>query len=265
VYRFHARSCTRYDRGRVFLVGDAAHVTPPFVGQGLVSGLRDAANLAWKLAWVAQGRAQPSILESYDPERRPHAKKMIALAKVMGRLVMPRDAPTAVLIHGAMKLARSIPGLRAYTEGLGAKPKPRFERGLFVKGRGSRLGRGGVISQFRVRTPEGLVLRSDDVLGPALALVGLGAGGADALSRLDTASRERWAGLGGTTVSVVLPEQREQGDNGVCVVLDDAMSPELLRRGWCAVVRPDGTVLHDGSATELESVVREASALLTAA
>ncbi|PMX93316.1 FAD-dependent monooxygenase, partial [Pseudomonas sp. GW460-13] len=55
VYRFHARIVDRFSRGRAFLVGDAAHITPPFVGQGLVAGLRDVANLCWKLAWVVQG------------------------------------------------------------------------------------------------------------------------------------------------------------------------------------------------------------------
>ena len=190
---------------------------------------------------------------------------MIALAKLMGRLVMPRTAATAVLVHGAMKLARKLPGLHAYTEELGAKPKPRFDRGLFVRGRGSRLGRGSVIPQFRVRTPEGHVRPSDDVFGPAIALVGFGADGADALARLDTATRQRWAELGGTTVSVVPPEQCERRANSACVILDDATSPEFLRGAWCAVVRPDRTVLHDGPATEIESVVREAIAVLTAA
>ena len=60
VYRFHARARRRFSKGRVFLAGDAAHITPPFVGQGLVAGLRDVANLAWKLACVVQGRASPS-------------------------------------------------------------------------------------------------------------------------------------------------------------------------------------------------------------
>jgi hypothetical protein len=74
VYRFHARVCKRFSKGRVFLAGDEAHVTPPFAGQGLVAGLRDAANLAW----VVRGRAAGAILDTYDQERRPHAAKMSA-------------------------------------------------------------------------------------------------------------------------------------------------------------------------------------------
>jgi 3-(3-hydroxy-phenyl)propionate hydroxylase len=126
------------------------------------------------------------------------------------------------------------------------------------------MGRGGVIPQFRVQTPEGHVRPSDDVLGPTLALVGFGAGGADALARLDTATRLRWAEFGGATVSVVPPEQRERAANNAHVILDGAISPEVLRRGWCAVVRPDRTVLHDGPSTELASIVRDAIRVLTA-
>ena len=94
----------------MFLAGDAAHITPPFVGQGLVAGMRDAANLSWKLPWVIHGRAAPQILDSYDQERSPHAKAMINLAKFMGRLVMPRSASVAMLTHGLMRLARLKPG-----------------------------------------------------------------------------------------------------------------------------------------------------------
>ena len=63
VYRFHARTADAFSKGRVFLAGDAAHITPPFAGQGLVAGLRDAANLSWKIAWVLHGRASPEILD----------------------------------------------------------------------------------------------------------------------------------------------------------------------------------------------------------
>ncbi len=141
VYRFHARACKRFSKRRVFLAGDAAHVTPPFVGQGLVAGLRDAANLAWKLAWVVRGRASEAVLDTYDQERRPHAAKMIRLAKLMGQLVMPRDHVRALIVHGSMALLRAIPPLRNYIEELGIKPKNAFSEGLFARGgRGGRRG-----------------------------------------------------------------------------------------------------------------------------
>ena len=70
-YTFRARVADRWRRGRVLVLGDAAHQTPPFIGQGLGSGLRDAHNLAWKLAHVISGAASPALLESYDAERAP--------------------------------------------------------------------------------------------------------------------------------------------------------------------------------------------------
>ena len=75
---------TRFQAGRVFLLGDAAHLTPPFIGQGLAAGLRDADNLTWKLAHVLTGRAGDGLLASYDTERRPHARAMIKKAVRVG-------------------------------------------------------------------------------------------------------------------------------------------------------------------------------------
>ena len=72
-YTFRAQMASRFRSGRVFLLGDAAHLTPPFIGQGLAGGLRDADNLAWKLAHVLTGRAGEDLLDTYDSERRPHA------------------------------------------------------------------------------------------------------------------------------------------------------------------------------------------------
>ena len=83
-YTFRARLAARFQDGRVFLLGDAAHLTPPFIGQGLAAGLRDADNLAWKLAHVLTGRAGTSLLASYDTERRPHARAMIKKAVRVG-------------------------------------------------------------------------------------------------------------------------------------------------------------------------------------
>lgn len=249
VYRFHARSCARFGRGRVFLVGDAAHVSPPFIGQGLVAGLRDAANLAWKLAWVLRRDASTAILDTYDEERRPHAKKMIALAKWMGRLVMPRSLLAALLVHGAMKLARTLPWLRRFIEALGVKPKPLFGRGLFAPPRRGPLRRGALFPQVLLRAPGGEVVRSDDVLGPRLALVGFGTD-----VHLSEATRARWSALYGTSLMV--------GPGGHVPIDDASLFARLVEKKWCAVLRPDRTILHDGPAADAERITADAIALL---
>jgi len=87
VYRFHATVADSMRHGRVFLAGDAAHQMPPFLGQGLCSGIRDAANLAWKLEMVANGDAGDRLLDTYGSERMPHAAGVVAHAVDTGRLI----------------------------------------------------------------------------------------------------------------------------------------------------------------------------------
>jgi 3-(3-hydroxy-phenyl)propionate hydroxylase len=87
VYRFHATVADRMRAGRVFLAGDAGHQMPPFLGQGLCSGIRDAVNLAWKLDLVERGLAGDLLLDSYDEERLPHATAVVAHAVATGRLI----------------------------------------------------------------------------------------------------------------------------------------------------------------------------------
>ena len=83
-YTFRARLASRFQTGHVFLLGDAAHLTPSFIGQGLAAGLRDADNLAWKLAYVLTGRAGEDLLATYDTERRPHARALVKKAVRVG-------------------------------------------------------------------------------------------------------------------------------------------------------------------------------------
>lgn len=83
-YTFRAQLADRWRAGRIFLLGDAAHLTPPFIGQGMGAGLRDAANLTWKLAGVLAGDLPERVLVSYEAERKPHARTMIRLAKATG-------------------------------------------------------------------------------------------------------------------------------------------------------------------------------------
>lgn len=84
-YTFRAQLADHWHRGRIFLLGDAAHLTPPFIGQGMGAGLRDAMNLAWKLAGVLSETLPSDVLETYEQERKPHARHMIRLALAVGR------------------------------------------------------------------------------------------------------------------------------------------------------------------------------------
>jgi 3-(3-hydroxy-phenyl)propionate hydroxylase len=94
-YRFHALVAREWRRGRVFLAGDAAHQQPPFTGQGMCQGIRDAANLSWKLHYVLAGKAKERLLETYEAERRAHAKRLIAVVKDIGAVICERNVEKA--------------------------------------------------------------------------------------------------------------------------------------------------------------------------
>lgn len=254
VYRFHARCCDSFQQGRVFLAGDAAHITPPFVGQGLVAGLRDAANLCWKLAWVSKGLAAPAILDSYDIERRPHARKMIDLAQLMGRLIMPRSQFKALLVHGLMRLMGLLPPLRALFEELKIKPANRFDSGLFRAGKTC----GGQLAQGLVRPLDSAIVLSDEVLGERLSLVGFGV---DPQAMLDEPARARWLARGGQFLQVGLRGQRPAGSTPFVEDMSDALVP-AIKPGQLAVVRPDRVIMHAGPATQAAQMIKECLALL---
>jgi 3-(3-hydroxy-phenyl)propionate hydroxylase len=130
VYTFHARLANRWRDGNIFLAGDAAHLTPPFAGQGMNSGLRDAHNLAWKIAEAVRGKVSEAFLDSYEVERRPHAWEMIALALRMGQIMMPAGSLKAWLTRAAFQMLGLYPPARDYFAQMRYKPKPRFRQGL---------------------------------------------------------------------------------------------------------------------------------------
>lgn len=108
VYTFRARIAEAWRKGRVLLAGDAAHQTPPFAGQGMCSGLRDAANLAWKLAAVVKGEADAALLDTYQPERAPNLRATIDMAIIMGRMVCTTSRWRAALRDAQFALARML-------------------------------------------------------------------------------------------------------------------------------------------------------------
>ena len=107
-YRFHGLIAERWRMGGVFLAGDAAHQTPPFFGQGMCHGMRDAANLAWKLAAVVRGEAPDALLDSYQPERDPHVRAVISAAVGAGRYICMLDPAAAAARDADMREAAKV-------------------------------------------------------------------------------------------------------------------------------------------------------------
>ncbi|MEM6891411.1 MAG: bifunctional 3-(3-hydroxy-phenyl)propionate/3-hydroxycinnamic acid hydroxylase [Pseudomonadota bacterium] len=132
VYTFHARTAQRWREGRIFLAGDAAHLTPPFAGQGMNSGLRDAHNLAWKLAEALNHVDPEALLESYEIERKPHAQAMINLALNMGKVMIPSSPFVGWATRAGFGLLRHYRPAADYFAQMKYKPRPRFDRGLQV-------------------------------------------------------------------------------------------------------------------------------------
>jgi 3-(3-hydroxy-phenyl)propionate hydroxylase len=129
VYTFHARTAQRWRVGSVLLAGDAAHVMPPFVGQGFSSGARDAGNLAWKLDAVLRG-APERLLDSYETERRPHVTSMQNLAVRWGGVVQTNNPRTGRIRDAVIELADRT-GLLAWGRE-NVKPLPTFGAGAFA-------------------------------------------------------------------------------------------------------------------------------------
>ena len=140
VYTFHSAIATCWRRGRLLIAGDAAHLTPPFLGQGMCAGMRDAGNLAWKLARVLRGQNDDAWLDTYQAERAPHVREYIELAVRLGGLIntkaMEAAVSGAVIEGGEAARMSSIkpklgPGLAAGWNGPARQiaPQPRLADG----------------------------------------------------------------------------------------------------------------------------------------
>ncbi|ORW26904.1 3-(3-hydroxyphenyl)propionate hydroxylase [Mycobacterium paraense] len=173
VYTHHSRIAGAFRSGRLLLAGDAAHLMPVWQGQGYNSGIRDAANLGWKLAAVVTGRADDRLLDTYDIERRKHARAMIDLSTMVGRVISPTDRRIATARDLLVRSASIVPSLKRYVLEMRFKPMPRYEQGAVVHGPARRAESpvGTLFVQPRVdtRTQQDVLL--DDVLGDWFAVL----------------------------------------------------------------------------------------------
>jgi len=137
VYHFHARMTSKWKVKSAFLAGDAAHLSPPFAGQGMNSGIRDAGNLGWKLAFAIKVNSQDNkILDTYELERRKHAWDLIKMAITMGKIMMPKNYFTAFFVKLFFKALHFNKRALSYVSEMKYRPKPKIVNGfIFLNGK----------------------------------------------------------------------------------------------------------------------------------
>lgn len=231
-YRFHALVAKRWRLGRVFLAGDAAHQQPPFLGQGMCQGVRDAANLGWKLARVLQGRAGDGLLDTYEMERSAHVRQLTVTIKTLGRFVCERD-PKKAAARDAELIAQMGDSVKtAMRQDL----MPALQHGFLSAT--SHAANGTLFPQPRIASKAGPQLM-DDCIGRGFRLV---------LTELpDTAvlSAARGA-LGATAVLIQRAPvtDSEPADDVLRLTEIDGVARDWFAQKQCvaALVRPDNYV-----------------------
>jgi 3-(3-hydroxy-phenyl)propionate hydroxylase len=266
VYSHHARLAKQFLSDRALLAGDAAHLMPVWQGQGFNSGVRDASNIAWKLAAIVKGLADRRLLSTYETERREHAAAMISLSVLVGRIFSPTNRWLAKLRDAATFLLGAIPPMRAYILQMRFKPMPRYTTGAVVNGQPNRkitvpsaIGR--MFPQPEVMTPDGRRMLFDDAIGPWFAVVSWMV---DPRHYMDAAARDYWQRMGARFVTIVpetqLAEMKRQGVERDGLNLADL---HLGFKDWfgryqvsTVILRPDRFVAAAVTATEISEATR---------
>ena len=243
VYTHNARLARAFGRGRVLIAGDAAHLMPVWQGQGYNSGIRDATNLAWKLALAVRGQASADLVATYEAERREHAKAMIDLSVIAGRVFAPTNKLVAWLRDRIALALNAIPPVKRYFVQMRFKPMPRFTRGLVLTNADGRVeGRatGKLFPQPEVSTVEGQNRRLDDAIGLNFAILSWGC---DPQVHLSQEMRRWWGELGAAFVAVVPRTQLQSFGGDVTagtMLLGDATG---AFHEWFAAQDSDGSIV----------------------
>lgn len=259
IYTHHSRIAEKFQKGNVFLAGDAAHLQPPFFGQGLNSGMRDVMNLSWKLAMVAHGHAAPSLLETYQQERQHHAHQMVKFATGIGKFYAPYNHVTETFRRAFFWFVQKMPSLRDYVLQMKFKPMPFYEKGLVdhsCKVGKEKIGR--MFIQPRVADASDRPILLDDAIGKGFAVIGIDD---DPAKHLSTAAQDFIRAIGGSIVQI--NRSRRGGSWTVTpgtVVLDDLdgyFRDMLLKapQERFFVLRPDRYVFAAADGHDLERAV----------
>jgi 3-(3-hydroxy-phenyl)propionate hydroxylase len=255
VYAFHSRLAKQMSKGRVFLAGDAAHVMPVIGSQGMNSGARDVNNLAWKLALVLRAGADPSILATYDSERRPQVANTIRVVTTALNLQKSRSIPATIVRDIAALFLNLFPPVARYVRDMRYIPKPFLRDGLIAaqtrNGEGSFVGRLLPLPAVHDGRNE---LPLDDVLGSGFAILGVDP------DVLPVSVRDPlWYALGARLAVVSRGAGEAVRTSGVATaaVVDSRFDNVFAaHRGQWLIVRPDRIVAAAVDAASFQPVTR---------
>jgi 3-(3-hydroxy-phenyl)propionate hydroxylase len=234
-YRFNAVVADQWMIGRSFLLGDAAHMMPPFAGQGLNSGIRDAANLAWKVAAVIQGRLDPLVLDTYELERRPHATATVRLSEQLGDVVMTTSERMAHRRDLLIRLAMRTTEGRKYLEDMRYRPAQHYTDGLLIAGDQPNLVGVPIGQPVAFDTGSHRVRRLDGILGNGWALLAV-----DLPDDYWTELEKLATAYAAVTVVVVTGEVLPRSAHRVLIDVDGGLKRELgSYTGRFVLLRPD--------------------------
>lgn len=225
VYTFRSLLADTWRKGRMLIAGDAAHVMPPFMGQGMCAGLRDDWNLAWKLNLVLDGKADDRLLDTYQPERRPHVSDVIDLSMYLGKVICIPDAGKAAERDAAFFSGRAAP----------PPPFPSLTAGILRRVEGSVQAPAGLLSPHGRVAAGGVEGRYDDLVGLGFVLVTRNAAALEALGDRQHAFLDA---LGARRV--VIAAKGSDAGSAAVVDLDDKFLPYMAQHGIeTMLVRPD--------------------------
>ncbi|EPJ9225508.1 bifunctional 3-(3-hydroxy-phenyl)propionate/3-hydroxycinnamic acid hydroxylase [Klebsiella oxytoca] len=243
VYTHNARIAERFRVDRVLLAGDAAHIMPVWQGQGYNSGMRDAFNLAWKLALVVNGKAGEALLDSYQQERRDHAKAMIDLSVTAGNVLAPPKRWHGAVRDGISWLLNYLPPVKRYFLEMRFKPMQQYRDGaLLAEGEGKTSPVGKMFIQPKVTLETGQVTLLDEVIGARFAII---AWGCNPRWGLNDEQIARWRAVGVQFIQVVPEVQIHCDQDNVPGVIRVGDTQNRLKNWFAqhdtaiAVVRPD--------------------------
>jgi 3-(3-hydroxy-phenyl)propionate hydroxylase len=213
IYRQSTKIAASLQQGRVFLLGDAAHLMPPFAGQGLCSGVRDATNLCWKLAMVIKGQAHLNILTTYELERRPHIIKTVQGTKFAGFIFFPNTRSKEILRDTLLKLINLVPGVKKRFDHDTIKPSPVCKKGLLLRTESAGL----MLLQPYVKTAHGITVLMDEILGKGFAILGVDV---DPRSYMNNDCQRFWHMLNAECVHLVMSGSISKAKEGVFLLLE---------------------------------------------